>query len=76
MLASNVAEAIAFTPSPGAGDATPDIELVFAPVVWRKQGLEPPQLDAFTNGVAANDRTPTMRRRQAVRDRVRCDRRR
>jgi choline dehydrogenase len=48
MLASNVAEAFAFTKvDPGAGDA-PDLEIVFLPVEWRAQGLEPPQIDACT----------------------------
>lgn len=52
MLASNVAEAIAFTRSRSSADAAPDIELIFAPVEWRKEGLEPPQADAFTIGPA------------------------
>jgi choline dehydrogenase len=51
MLASNVAEAFASTRSGIAAEAAPDIELLFGPLEWRKEGLEPPQVDAFTVGV-------------------------
>jgi choline dehydrogenase len=45
-LASNIAEAFAFA---GVHDeAAPDLELIFAPVEWRDQGLEEPQVDAVT----------------------------
>jgi choline dehydrogenase len=48
-LASNAAEAIAFARSSDALNA-PDIELIFAPFEWRKEALEPPQIDAFAIG--------------------------
>ena len=41
MLASNVAEAVAFASSDGG--AAPDVELCFVPVEWRGEGLEPPR---------------------------------
>jgi choline dehydrogenase len=45
-LASNIAEAFAFT---GIFErAAPDCELLFAPVEWRNQGLEEPKIDAIT----------------------------
>jgi choline dehydrogenase len=47
MLASNAVEAFAFTRV--APDASaPDLELLFAPLEWRNQGMEPPQIHAFT----------------------------
>jgi choline dehydrogenase len=49
MLASNVAEAVAFTSTRGA--AAPDVEICFVPAEWRNQGLEPAQVHAFTGGV-------------------------
>lgn len=49
MLASNVAEAVAFASSDG--DAVPDVELCFVPVEWRGEGLEPPQVHGFGCGV-------------------------
>jgi choline dehydrogenase len=52
MLASNAVEAMAFTRSKGAAGAPPDIELMLAPFQWRNQGLEPPQVDAVSMGVA------------------------
>jgi len=45
-LASNIAEAFAFTSVKDR--AAPDCELLFAPVQWRNQGLEEPELDAVT----------------------------
>ncbi|MEA3246335.1 MAG: GMC oxidoreductase, partial [Gemmatimonadota bacterium] len=50
-LASNVAEALAFARSGVTGDAAPDVELLFAPVEWRNEGLEKPQVHAFTIAV-------------------------
>jgi choline dehydrogenase len=50
-LASNAAEAIAFARS-SAGLTAPDMELVFAPLEWRKQALKPPKVHAFTLGAA------------------------
>ena len=50
MLASNVAEAFAFTRSGASADSAPDIELLFGPVEWRKEGLELPRVDGFTIG--------------------------
>lgn len=47
-LASNIAEAFAFNRV--ADEAAPDLELIFAPVEWRNQGLEEPQVDAVTIG--------------------------
>lgn len=47
-LASNIAEAFAFTSV--SDGAAPDLELIFAPVEWRNQGLEEPQIDAVTIG--------------------------
>jgi choline dehydrogenase len=52
MLASNAVEAFAFTRSSGAPGTPPDIELILAPFQWRNQGLEPPQVDAVSIGVA------------------------
>lgn len=52
MLASNGIEAFAFTSSRNERGAPPDIELIFAPLEWRNQALEPPRLDAFTFGAA------------------------
>jgi choline dehydrogenase len=49
MLASNLAEAMAFTST--KGEAVPDLELCFTPVEWREQGLELPQVHAFGCGV-------------------------
>lgn len=46
-LASNIAEAIAFSRSSPHLPA-PDIEFLFAPVEWRGEGLVPPQHHAFT----------------------------
>jgi choline dehydrogenase len=52
MLSSNLAEAIAFACT-RAGQDAPDLELIFAPFEWREQGLEPPQIHAFTIGFIA-----------------------
>jgi choline dehydrogenase len=49
MLTSNVAEAAAFVRSQPDVPA-PDLELVFAPVLFDKEGLEPPQAHGFTVG--------------------------
>ena len=49
MLASNVAEAVAFASSDG--DAAPDVELCFVPVEWRGEGLEAPSVHGFGCGV-------------------------
>jgi choline dehydrogenase len=45
VLTSNLAEAMAFTST--KGETVPDLELCFAPVEWRDQGLNPPQVHAF-----------------------------
>jgi choline dehydrogenase len=50
MLTSNIAEALAFTRTSRALEA-PDLELVFAPVTWLGEGLEPPARHGFTIGV-------------------------
>jgi choline dehydrogenase len=50
MLTSNIGEALAFLHSGGALEA-PDLELIFAPVTWLGQGLEPPSRHGFTIGV-------------------------
>lgn len=47
MLASNAVEAMAFTRLPEAGGA-PNFEMLFAPLEWRNQGLEPPRIDAVS----------------------------
>ena len=52
MLASNGIEAFAFTQTRGGPGTPPDIELIFTPLQWRNQGLEPPQVDAFSIGAA------------------------
>ena len=53
-LASNAAEAMAFAPLSltGQAGAPPDLEILFAPFEWRNQGLEPPQIDAISFGIA------------------------
>ena len=49
-LASNIAEAIAFSRSmPGL--PAPDVEFLFAPVEWRGEGLAPPKHHGFTIAV-------------------------
>lgn len=52
MLASNAVEAFAFTQSNGMPGTPPDVELILAPFEWRNQGLENPQVDALSIGVA------------------------
>lgn len=46
MLASNVAEAIAFLPSRPGGAV--DVEIVFAPVLFENEGLSPPSAHGFS----------------------------
>lgn len=53
MLASNGIEAFAFTQSGLSQTNAPDIELIFAPMEWRNEGLEPPQIDGFSIGAVA-----------------------
>jgi choline dehydrogenase len=53
MLASNVAEAIAFLRTSRATVDAPDLELLFAPVEWRGEGREPPRVHGFTIAVIA-----------------------
>src|SRR3954468_9765663 len=50
MLTSNVAEAAAFVRT-RAGLAAPDLELLFAPVLFEEAGLAPPSAPGFTVGV-------------------------
>jgi choline dehydrogenase-like flavoprotein len=50
MLASNAVEAFAFTSVAGGAGAPPDLELLFAPLEWRKEGLETPKIHAFSIG--------------------------
>ena len=64
MLASNAIEAFAFTKVVGDEDGPPDLELIFAPFEWRKEGLEPPQVHAFGCGVVVVD--PHSRGRVAL----------
>jgi choline dehydrogenase len=52
MLTSNVAEAAAFVRT-RPGLSAPDVELVFAPVLYDNEGLEPPRAHGFTIGVIA-----------------------
>jgi hypothetical protein len=63
MLASNAIEAILFTNVLGAPKDPPNLELLFAPLEWRKEGLEPPQIHAFGCAciVAARDRAVAWR---------------
>jgi len=51
-LTSNVAEALAFVRS-RPDLAAPDLELIFAPVLYRKEGLEEPREHGFGVGVVA-----------------------
>jgi choline dehydrogenase len=46
-LASNAIEAFAFA-RVGAGEPAPNLELMFAPLEWRNQGLDKPSVHAFT----------------------------
>ena len=49
MLASNIAEAIAFFAS--TEGARPDLEIVFAPALFENEGLTPPSAHGFSMGV-------------------------
>jgi choline dehydrogenase len=51
-LTSNVAEALAFVRS-RADLTAPDLELIFAPALYRNEGLEPPREHGFGIGVVA-----------------------
>lgn len=64
-LASNVAEAIAFVRTRFELEG-PDLELLFAPVEWREQGMVPPDRHAFTLGTILL--TPRSRGRVRLRD--------
>ena len=52
MLASNGAEAVAFAQTQPGPVPAPDVEIVFLPLEWRNQALEPPRMHACTLGVA------------------------
>lgn len=52
MLASNGVEAFAFTNTHPESQTAPDLELIFAPLEFRNQFLEPPQEHAFVIGAA------------------------
>ena len=52
MLASNGAEAIAFAQTQPGPVSAPDVEIIFLPLEWRQQALEPPQIHACTLGIA------------------------
>lgn len=49
MLASNIAEAVAFFAS--TEGAPPDLEIVFAPALFENEGLSPPSAHGFSMGV-------------------------
>lgn len=49
MLASNIAEAVAFFAS--SEGAAPDLEIVFAPALFENEGLTPPSAHGFSMGV-------------------------
>jgi choline dehydrogenase len=49
MLASNIAEAIAFITSDGSDQ--PDLEIVFAPALFENEGLTPPSAHGFSMGI-------------------------
>ena len=61
MLASNVVEAFAFARSGVNSASAPDLELLFVPLEWRNQGLDPPSVDAF--GIASVVVAPRSRGR-------------
>ncbi len=48
MLASNGVEAFAFAGTRGEAEAAPNLELIFLPLEWRKEGLEPPRIHGCT----------------------------
>ena len=52
MLASNGVEGFAFTQAQPGGAAGPDLEIMFMPVEFRAQFLEPPTEHAFSLGAA------------------------
>jgi len=52
MLASNGIEAFAFARVRAGSGEPPDLELIFVPLEWRNQALEPPRQHAFTIGTA------------------------
>jgi choline dehydrogenase len=66
MLASNAIEAILFTSVLGAPEDPPDLELLFAPLEWRNQGLEPPQIHGF--GCACIAAAPRSRGRVTLKN--------
>ena len=53
MLTSNAVEAFAFARTRPDVSSAPDLELLFAPFEWRNEGLEKPQVHAFTLGTIA-----------------------
>ncbi|HXG03731.1 MAG TPA: GMC family oxidoreductase N-terminal domain-containing protein [Candidatus Binatia bacterium] len=65
MLASNGAEAIVFVQTQPGAVSAPDVELIFLPLEWRNQALEPPQIHACTLAVAVV--APRSRGRVALR---------
>lgn len=66
MLATNGIEAFAFARSEFSQINAPDIEIIFAPFEWRNQGLEPPQIHAFT--IAAAVVSPKSRGRLSLKN--------
>jgi choline dehydrogenase-like flavoprotein len=52
MLASNGCEAFAFAQARPSPSSAPDLELIFLPLDFRDQFLEPPEVHAFGIGVA------------------------
>jgi len=64
MLATNGIEAFAFARSGFSQIDAPDIEVLFAPFEWRNEGLEPPQIHAFS--VAAAVVAPVSRGRLSL----------
>jgi len=52
MLASNGAEAFAFAQTTTGSGIGPDLEVIFLPLEWRHQGLEPPEVHACTLAAA------------------------
>lgn len=64
LLASNAVEAIAFVRT-GLNEApAPDLELIFVPFEWNREGLEPPSVHAF--GIAPAVVAPLSRGRLAL----------
>lgn len=58
-LASNAIEAFAFTRVENESTSAPNLELLFTPLDWRGQGLEPPQVHAY--GIASIVLNPQSR---------------